>query len=91
VETDRAPPGDHGVVRLRDERYLFHLTPWAFFPLWFGIGIGLSWALDDAPLWLRAVVIGPVSWTMPFYIARMPSIARIAARNRSRISRWGGC
>jgi hypothetical protein len=77
-------------VKLRDRRYLFGLTPWAFFPLWLALGVGLSWSLDDAPLWLRIVVIGPISWTMPFYMARMPFVARIARRRGSGgTSRWG--
>ncbi len=80
---------DHDVVRLRDERYLFHLTPWVYFPLWLGVGIALRWLLDDEPFWLRALIAGPVGWTLPFYVARMPIFVRFAARRRTAMSRWG--
>jgi hypothetical protein len=80
-------------VRLRDERYLFHLTPWVFFPLWLAAGAALGWLLEDAPLWLGLLIAAPVGWTMPFYVARMvaqmPFFARMAARRRSGTSRWG--
>jgi len=69
-------------VRLRDGRYLFGLTPWAYFPLWIGLGNALAWILDDAPLWLRLLIIGPISWTLPFYIVRMPCVARVTAWRR---------
>lgn len=76
---------------LRDDRYLFHLPPWAFFPLWLAAGAGLGWFLEDAPLWLGILIAAPVGWTMPFYVARMmvrmPFVARMSARSRSGTSR----
>jgi hypothetical protein len=69
-------------VRLGDRRYLFGLTPWAYFPLWLAVLLGLSWILDEAPLWLRLVVIAPISWTLVIYILRMPNFARSTARGR---------
>lgn len=71
-----------GGVRLRDERYLFHLRPWAYFPLWFALGIGLGWILDAAPFWLRVLIIAPVGWTLPFYVARMPWVTRLGRWRR---------
>jgi hypothetical protein len=53
-----------------------------YFPLWFGLGSGLGWILDEEPFWLRALVIGPIAWTMPFYVARLPGFARSAERRR---------
>jgi hypothetical protein len=81
-------------VRLRDERYLFHLTPLVFFPLWLAAGVALGWLLEDAPFWLRVLIGAPVGWTMPFYMVRMPFFmvrmpffARMAERRRSGTSR----
>jgi hypothetical protein len=79
---------DHGAVKLRDERYLFHLTPWAYFPLWLGVSMTLGWLLEDSPFWLRLLIVGPIAWTLPFYMARMPIFARLAARRRKGASRW---
>ena len=78
---------DHESVRLRDDRYLFHLSPWAFFSLWLAAGPALGWLLEDAPLWLGILIAAPVGWTMPFYIARMPFFTRMSARRRSGTSR----
>ena len=82
---------DHRSVRLRDDRYLFHLSPWAFFPLWLAAGATWGWLLEDATLWLSILVAAPVAWTMPFYVARMvtrvPFLARMSARRRSGTSR----
>ena len=69
-------------MRLRDERYLFGLTPWVFFALWLGIGIGLGAGLEDAPLSVRVLVLGPIGWSMPFYMVRMP----ISSRRRRRVA-----
>lgn len=74
-------------MRFRDDRYLFHLSPWAFFPLWLAAGAALSWLLEDAPLWLAIPILAPVAWIMPLYVARMvvrvPFLARMSARSRS--------
>lgn len=78
-------------VRLRDDRYLFHLSPWAFFPLWLAAGAALGWLLEDVPLWFGILIAAPVGWSMPFYMARMvtqtPLLARMSARRRSETSR----
>lgn len=76
-------------MRLRDERYLFHLTPWVFFPVWLAAGVALGWLLEDAPFWLRVLIGAPVGWTMPFYMIRMPFFARFAERRWSGTSLWG--
>ena len=74
-------------MRIRDDRYLFHLSPWAFFPLWLAAGATLGWLLEDAPLWLAILILAPVAWTMPIYVAQMvvrvPFFARMTARRRS--------
>ena len=67
---------DHDAVRLRDERYLCGLTPSAYFPLWLGVGIALGAALEDAAVMGAMLVLGPTSWSMPFYMARMPVFSR---------------
>jgi hypothetical protein len=75
---------DHALVRLNDDRYLFHLKPWVFFPLWFAVGAALGWLLEDAPLWLRLLIGIPVGWAMPAYIIwliiRSPRGERFAER-----------
>ena len=80
-------------VRLRNDRYLFHLSPWAFFPLWLAAGAALGWLLEDVPLWLGILIAAPVGWAMPIYVARMmtrmPFLARMSARRRSGTSRRG--
>ncbi len=47
-----------------------------------GLGIGLARILDDAPLWLRLLIIGPVSWALPSSTERMPWVARVATSRR---------
>ena len=76
-------------VRLRDERYLFHLSPWVYFPLYLGAGVALGWLLEDAPFWLQVLVAAPIGWTLPFYIIRMTWFACLTARRWSGTSRWG--
>ncbi|MGY2127017.1 hypothetical protein [Blastococcus sp. SYSU DS0617] len=76
-------------MRLRDPRYLFGVRPWVFFPAWFALGSTLGWLLDGAPVWLRLLVLAPVGWTMPFYVARMPWITRLSPHaRRDGTSRW---
>ena len=77
-------------VRFTDERYLFHLRPWVYFPLYLGAGVALPWLLDGAPVWLHIVIAAPIGWTLPFYITRMLFFVRCSEWSRSAASRWGG-
>ena len=70
-------------VKLRDDRYLFGLTPWAFFPLWLAAGVGISALVEDWPFWLGLLVKIPVGWSMPVYIVRMPVFRRPAGKKDS--------
>lgn len=79
-----------GAVRLKDERYLFHLRPWVYFPLYLGAGVALPWLLEDAPVWLQILIEAPIGWTLPFYMIRMPFFVRFSEWSRSGASRRGG-
>jgi hypothetical protein len=70
------PLPDHDAVRIRDDRYLFSLRPWAYFSLWFVLSIGLAALLEAAPWWVRVPLLAPIGWSLPVYLARMPWAAR---------------
>jgi len=74
-----AHPGigcDHAAMKLRDDRFLFGLTPSVFFPLWAAAGVAVSALIEDWPLWPGLLVAVPVGWSMPVYVLRMPVFRR---------------